>query len=143
MHHTPGHSVGHIAATVATTMGDIVVADDAIFQERDMEPNPAEGWRYRAPARFVDSVAGWRSVEELDKRADVIPPCHDRIANARSDVFPYEGMKLRKRRHVIPGVQFYFGDMPAAAVGRAAAAMKPEDVEVYLAALTPPTTDPA
>jgi N-acyl homoserine lactone hydrolase len=58
MFHTPGHSVGHMAVTVATAMGDIVVAGDAIFQERNLEPNPAEMWRYWVPARFVDSVAG-------------------------------------------------------------------------------------
>jgi N-acyl homoserine lactone hydrolase len=43
MFHTPGHSVGHMAVTVATSAGDIVVAGDAIFQERNLEPNPAEG----------------------------------------------------------------------------------------------------
>ncbi|MEJ8561988.1 hypothetical protein QTO30_12690 [Yoonia sp. GPGPB17] len=51
MFHTPGHSVGHMAVTVATSMGDIVVAGDAIFQERNMEPNPDEGWRYWVPKR--------------------------------------------------------------------------------------------
>jgi glyoxylase-like metal-dependent hydrolase (beta-lactamase superfamily II) len=138
MFHTPGHSVGHMAVTVATSAGDIVVAGDAIFQERNLEPCEAEGWRYWVPARFVDSVAGWRSVEELDKRADYILPCHDEAANARSDVFPYEGMPLRARRRHIPGFRFYFGDMPDGAVARAAPAMAAEDVPAYLAGLRDP-----
>ena len=115
-----------------------MLAGDAIFQERNLEPCAAEGWRYWVPARFVNSYEGWKSVEELDKRADVILPCHDEAANARSDVFPYDGMPLRKRRQFIPGFQFYFGDMPPGAVGKAAPAMKADEVEGYLAALTAP-----
>jgi N-acyl homoserine lactone hydrolase len=138
MFHTPGHSVGHMAVTVATSAGDIVIAGDAIFQERNLEPNPEEGWRYWVPARFVNSYEGWKSVEEIDKRADYVLPCHDEAANARSDVFPYPGMPLRKRRQVIPGFQFYFGDMPSASVGRAAPAMTRAEVESYLAGLTHP-----
>jgi glyoxylase-like metal-dependent hydrolase (beta-lactamase superfamily II) len=119
-------------------MGDIVVAGDAIFVERNLAPNPAEGWRYWVPARFVNSYEGWKSVEELDKRADYILPCHDAEANQRSDVFPYEGMPLRKRRQTIPGFQFYFGDMPSGAVGKAAPAMPRDEVEGYLASLKDP-----
>ena len=130
-----------MAVTVETSKGDIVIAGDAIFQERNMEPNPAEMWRYWVPARFVNSFEGWKSVEELDKRADYILACHDKVANARSDVFPYEGMPIRKRRQFIPGFQFYFGDMPDGAVAKAAPAMKPDEVEAYLASLTPPTAD--
>lgn len=135
---TPGHSVGHMGVTVATSAGDIVLAGDAIFQERNLEPNPEEGWRHWVPARFVDSVAGWRSVEELDKRADVILPCHDEAANARSPVFPYPGMPLRKRRQVIPGLPFHFGDMPAGMAHKAAPAMTRAEAEVYLAGLRHP-----
>ncbi|WP_375280227.1 hypothetical protein [Pseudooctadecabacter sp.] len=42
----------------------------------------------------------------MDKRADYSLACHDKVANARSDVFPYDGMPLRKRRQTIPGFQF-------------------------------------
>ncbi|MEL6921497.1 MAG: N-acyl homoserine lactonase family protein, partial [Pseudomonadota bacterium] len=141
MFHTPGHSVGHMAVTVATSMGDIVVAGDAIFQERNMEPNPDEGWRYWVPARFVNSYEGWKSVEELDKRADYILACHDKVANGRSDVFPYEGMPVRKRRQVIPGYQFYFGDMPVGTADKSAPAMSRDEVDAYIAGLVPPTPD--
>jgi glyoxylase-like metal-dependent hydrolase (beta-lactamase superfamily II) len=143
MFHTPGHSVGHMAVTVATGAGDIVVAGDAIFQERNLEPNPEEGWRHWVPARFVDSVAGWRSVEEIDKRADYVLACHDKLANARSEVFPYEGMPIRARRQPIPGYRFHFGDMPPGAAARAAPAMTEAEAEAYVAALVPPTPDPA
>ena len=119
-------------------MGDTVVAGDAIFVERNLEPNPAEAWRYWVPARFVNSYEGWKSVEEIDKRADYVLPCHDEAANARSDIFPYEGMPLRKRRQSIPGFKFYFGDMPNGMVGKAAEAMKPDEVDAYLTGLKDP-----
>ena len=90
------------------------------------------------PARFVSSYEGWKSVEEIDKRADYVLPCHDAAANARSDVFPYEGMPIRKRRQPIPGFQFYFGDMPAGSTGKAAPAMTGEEAEAYLAGLADP-----
>ena len=60
----------------------------------------------------MNSIEGWKSVEEIDKRADFILPCHDK-ACGESEVYPFEGMKLRERRRHIPGYSFYFGDMPA------------------------------
>ncbi len=119
MFHTPGHSVGHMAVTVATSAGDIVIAGDAIFNTRNLEPNEDEKWRFWVPARFVNSVAGWQSVEEIDKRADFVLACHDPVCGD-SPVFPYDGMQLRKRREFIEGYQFYFGDMPAGSAARAA-----------------------
>ena len=125
---TPGHSVGHMAVSVATEAGDIVVCGDAIFEERNLAPNAEEKWRYWVPARFVNSYEGWKSVEELDKRADYVLPCHDHVANARSDVFPYAGMPIRKRRQAIPGFRFYFGDMPGGSAGKSAPSMaEPDD----------------
>ncbi|MCY4304413.1 MAG: N-acyl homoserine lactonase family protein [Aestuariivita sp.] len=138
MFHTPGHSVGHMAVSVATSAGDIVICGDAIFEERNLEPNPSEFWRYWVPARFLNSYQGWKSVEEIDKRADYVLPCHDHDANIRSDVFPYDGMPIRKRRQMIPGYKFYFGDMPEGTVHKVAPAMKPEDVDAYIANLKCP-----
>ncbi|MEM6728929.1 MAG: MBL fold metallo-hydrolase, partial [Pseudomonadota bacterium] len=138
MFHSPGHSVGHMCVTVATSAGDIVVAGDAIFVERNLEPNPAEAWRHWVPARFVNSYEGWKSVEEIDKRADYVLPCHDEAANARSNVFPYDGMPLRNRRQPIPGFQFYFGDMPPGMADKAAPAMTKIEAKTYLAGLTDP-----
>lgn len=137
---TPGHSVGHMAVTVATEAGDVVLCGDAIFQERNLEPNPDEGWRYWVPARFVNAYEGWRSVEEIDKRADYVLACHDK-ANAVSDVYPFEGMRLRRRRQRIPGFPFYFGGMPPGAASKAAPDMAAEAVDDYLASLWPPTPD--
>jgi len=140
MFHTPGHSVGHMAVSVATSAGDIVICGDAIFEERNLEPNPTEKWRFWVPARFVNSYEGWKSVEEIDKRADYVLPCHDEIANSRSAVFPYEGMPIRKRRQVIPGYHFYFGDMPREATRAIAPAMAVEDVDAYIACLSDPNS---
>ena len=86
----------------------------------------------------MNSYEGWKSVEELDKRADYVLPCHDYVANSRSDVFPYENMPVRKRRQFIPGYQFYFGDMPAGAARNETPMMKPEEVDAYIASLTDP-----
>jgi glyoxylase-like metal-dependent hydrolase (beta-lactamase superfamily II) len=138
MFHTPGHSVGHMAVTVATSAGDICVVGDAIFVERNLDPNPAEKWRHWVPARFVNSYEGWKSVEEIDKRADYVLPCHDEEANARSDVFPYPGMPIRKRRQPIPGYKFYFGDMPVGTADKAAPAMTQEEADAFIAGLKDP-----
>jgi len=135
---TPGHSVGHMAVSVATRAGAIVIAGDAIFVERNLEPNPAEMWRYWVPARFVNAWEGWKSVEEIDKRADYVLPCHDYEANARSDVFPYEGMPLRKRRQVIPGFPFYFADLAPGGAEHSAPRMTAEEAKSWLAALKDP-----
>ena len=86
----------------------------------------------------MNSYEGWKSVEEIDKRADYVLPCHDAEANERSDVFPYEGMPLRKRRQHIPGLKFYFGDMPAGTVSKAAPAMSEAEAKTYLAGLKHP-----
>lgn len=108
---TPGHSPGHMAVSVKTAAGDIVIAGDAIFQARNMEPNEDEKWRYWVPARFVNAIEGWKSVEEIDKRADYILPCHDEAVGDHP-VYPFEGMRLRKRREAKPGLAFYFGGQP-------------------------------
>ena len=141
MFHTPGHSVGHMAVSVATSAGAIVIAGDAIFQARNLEPNAEERWRYWVPARFVNAVEGWMSVEEIDKRADYILPCHDKACGDHES-YPYEGMPLRARRVAIPGFPFWTAGMPAGAAARAGAALRPEEVEPYLAALAAPTPDP-
>ena len=77
------------------------------LQSRNLEPNIEEKWRYWVPARFVNSIEGWKSVEEIDKRADYVLPCHDEAVGDH-DVYPFEGMKLRKRREIKSGLSFYF-----------------------------------
>ncbi len=111
MFDTPGHSPGHMAVSVSTSAGNIVLAGDAIFQARNMEPNAEEKWRYWVPARFVNSIDGWRSVEEIDKRADYILACHDE-AVGEHDCYPFESMVTRRKRQHIPGYAFYFADLP-------------------------------
>ena len=138
MFHTPGHSVGHMGVTVTTSMGDIVIAGDAIFCERNLDTNPSEKWRHWVPARFVNSFEGWKSVEEIDKRADYVLHCNDEPANARSTVYPYEGMPIRKRRQPIPGYKFYFGDMPAGMANKAAPAMSKKEADEFIASIVDP-----
>jgi N-acyl homoserine lactone hydrolase len=107
---SPGHSPGHQCVIVKTSVGDIVLAGDAIFQGRNLEPNLEEKWRYWVPARFVNSIEGWQSVEEIDKRADYVLAAHDEDVLNHS-IYPFDGMKLRCRREVVPGAPFYFGGM--------------------------------
>ncbi len=105
---SPGHCPGHQCVVVKTTTGDAVFAGDAIFRFENMEPNMDEKWRYWVPARFVNSIDGWKSIEEIDKRADYILPTHDeRVLEHES--YPYEGMPVRDRRKVVPGTSFFFG----------------------------------
>ncbi len=135
---TPDHSVGHMGVTVATAAGVICVVGDAIFVERNLEPTPSGQWRYWVPARFVNSYEGWKSVEEIDKRADYVLPCHNEGANARADVFPYEGMPIRKRRQPIPGYKFYFGDMPSGMADKAAPKLTQAEADAFIASLVDP-----
>jgi len=67
-----------------------------------------EKWRYWVPARFVNSVDGWKSIEEIDKRSDYLFPTHEGKV-LEHDVYPYEGMPVRTRREVVAGTSFYFG----------------------------------
>ncbi|MDP7149186.1 MAG: N-acyl homoserine lactonase family protein [Nitrospinaceae bacterium] len=109
---TPGHCPGHQCVTVKTTAGDAVIVGDAIFRFENIEPNYKEKWRYWVPARFYNSIEGWQSVEEIDKRADFLLLTHDERV-LEHEVYPYENMPLRKRREVIPGLSFFFGGSPA------------------------------
>ena len=104
---TPGHSVGHMSVEVETTAGTIIIVGDAMLRLANIEPNMEENWRYWIQQRNVDMIAGWKSVEEIDKRADYLLLYHDE-ACLEHDVYPFEGMPLRKRREVIPGAPFYF-----------------------------------
>lgn len=107
---TPGHTPGHQAVQVETRMGTAVLVGDAIFRYQNFEPKLDEHWRYWSQQRFVNMIDGWRSMEEIDRRADFILPCHDEQV-LECDVYPYEGMRLRKRREYIPGAPFYFGGL--------------------------------
>jgi N-acyl homoserine lactone hydrolase len=104
---TPGHTPGHQSVQIETAAGSIVLVGDAIFQYRNFEPKLEEHWRYWVQQRFVSMIDGWHSMEEIDRRADFILPCHDGIVMEHA-VYPYEGMPLRKRREHIPGAPFYF-----------------------------------
>ena len=104
---TPGHCPGHLCVTVETTAGDAVIVGDAFFRMENLEPNMEEKWRYWVPARFYNSVEGWKGVEEIDKRADFVLPTHDERV-LEHDVYPYENMALRKRRETVPGTSFFF-----------------------------------
>ena len=104
---TPGHTPGSQSVAVETSAGTAVLVGDAIFLYRNFEPRPEEHWRYWVQQRFVNMIDGWQSMEEIDRRADFILPCHDKLA-LDHPVYPYEGMPLHKRREVVPGCPFYF-----------------------------------
>lgn len=108
---TPGHTPGHMAVSVETTAGTIVIIGDAMLRKDNIEPCEAEKWRYWVQARFVNTIDGWRSVEEIDKRADYILTYHDEI-DLEHEVYPFDGMKLRRRYEHKPGFNFYFSGLP-------------------------------
>jgi len=104
---TPGHTPGHQSVAVETAVGTGVLCGDAVFRYANLEPRLDEHWRYWSQARFVSMIDGWRSMEEIDRRADFILPGHDEAVMDHS-VYPYEGMPLRQRRKPVPGAPFYF-----------------------------------
>ncbi len=110
MFDTPGHSIGHMSVAVETAVGTIVIVGDAMLRMGNIEPNLKEKWRYWIPQRNVDLIAGWKSIEEIDKRADYLLLYHDEVC-LEHDVYPFEGIPLRMRREVIPGTSFYFSGM--------------------------------
>ena len=107
---TPGHTPGHISVEVETKVGTFVITGDALLRAANIEPNLKEHFRYWVQARFVDMVKGWRSVEEIDKRADYILYYHDEIS-LEHPVYPFEGIQMRERRKVVPGAPFYFSGL--------------------------------
>ncbi len=109
---TPGHTPGSVSVQVSTDVGDIVLVGDAIFTYRNIEPRIEEHWRYWVQQRFVNMIDGWKSVEEIDRRADFILPCHDDKVLEHA-VYPYPGMQLRTRRLPIAGAPFYFSGIQA------------------------------
>lgn len=104
---TPGHSPGHQCVSVKTSAGDAAILGDAIFRLENIEPNMEEKWRYWVPARFVNSIAGWKSIEEIDKRADYLLLSHDE-RSLEFDTYPSPGLSIRNRREAVPGASFFF-----------------------------------
>jgi glyoxylase-like metal-dependent hydrolase (beta-lactamase superfamily II) len=104
---TPGHTPGHQSVAVETAAGTAVICGDAVFRYRNMEPRPEEHWRYWVQQRYVSMIDGWRSVEEIDRRADFILPGHDE-AVLDHKVYPYPDMPLREKRKPVEGAPFYF-----------------------------------
>jgi glyoxylase-like metal-dependent hydrolase (beta-lactamase superfamily II) len=104
---TPGHTPGHQSVQVETSMGSAVIVGDAIFRYRNFEPKMDEHWRYWIQQRLVNIVDGWRSMEEIDRRADFILPSHDE-AVLEHEAYPYDGMPVREKREPVPGAPFHF-----------------------------------
>jgi N-acyl homoserine lactone hydrolase len=104
---TPGHTPGSQSVAVQTRLGTAVLVGDAIFTYRNFEPRLEEQWRYWPQMRFVNMIDGWKSMEEIDRRADFILPFHDEKV-FEHPVYPFDGMPLRTRREVVPGAPFYF-----------------------------------
>jgi glyoxylase-like metal-dependent hydrolase (beta-lactamase superfamily II) len=105
--HTPGHTPGHISVEIETKAGTFVITGDALLRAANIEPNLKEHFRYWVQARFVDMVKGWKSVEEIDKRADYILYYHDEVS-LEHPVYPFEGIQMRERRKVVPGASSFF-----------------------------------
>ena len=110
MFDTPGHSIGHMSVTVSTAHGDIVIVGDAMLRLDNIEPNLKHKWRYWVPNRTVNMVDNWQSIAEIDRRADYLLLYHDEKC-LEHDVYPFDGMPLRKRREVIDGAPFYFAGL--------------------------------
>ena len=105
---TPGHTPGPTSRLKLKRKQEILSSpENALLRAANIEPNLKEHLRYWVQARYVDMIAGWKSVEEIDKRADSVLYYHDEVSLEHS-VYPYEGIQLRERRKVVPGAPFYF-----------------------------------
>lgn len=109
---TPGHTPGHISVDVETRAGHFVIAGDALLRSANIEPNLNEKLRYNIQGRNVDTLASWKTAEEIDRRADYILYYHDEVS-LEHPVYPSEGIQLRERRKVVPGASFYFSGLGA------------------------------
>ena len=81
-----------------------------VLRAANIEPNLKEHFRYWVQARYVDMIAGWKSVEEIDKRADYILYFHDEVS-LEHPIYPFEGIQVRERRKAVPGAPFYFSGL--------------------------------
>lgn len=66
----PGHTVGSIGLTVATAQGTAVLTGDAVPSAKSL--------RRGGPSAAVDAEAAARSVRDVQARADLVFPGHDR-----------------------------------------------------------------
>ena len=82
-----------------------------MLRKDNIEPRESEKWRYWVQARNVHSIEAWKSIEEIDKRADYILTYHDEV-DLEHDVYPYEGIQLRNKYERKPGLNFYFSGLP-------------------------------
>jgi N-acyl homoserine lactone hydrolase len=74
---TPGHSPGHMAVSVETEKGVYVLAGDLVLLRESFNPDPEKGWPLTPPGRYYNMVEIWKSIEEVQRRADVVLLTHE------------------------------------------------------------------
>ncbi|MFZ2526139.1 MAG: N-acyl homoserine lactonase family protein [Rhodococcus sp. (in: high G+C Gram-positive bacteria)] len=78
---THGHSPGHISVEIDTAAGSFICSGDSIFCPENLRPLPEMHYDITPPARYVDAVGMWHSIENQRDRAagnDFILGSHDR-----------------------------------------------------------------
>jgi glyoxylase-like metal-dependent hydrolase (beta-lactamase superfamily II) len=90
---TPGHCTGQQTVAISTKDGVYHCCGDAIFTYDNLKPIPDISYDITPPARFLDVVQCWTSIQELKRRAGsekFILPTHE----PRMDVLFKSGATL-------------------------------------------------
>ncbi|MDR3474650.1 MAG: N-acyl homoserine lactonase family protein [Devosia sp.] len=74
---TPGHSPGHMAVSVYTTVGEYFLVRDMALLGESFSPDKKRGWPITMPGRFYNCVELWNSIVDVLHRADHILMTHD------------------------------------------------------------------
>ena len=92
---TFGHSPGHQCVEIDTKDGSYICTGDAIFILDNLKEIPEIGYSVTPPARYVDIIDTWRSIEKLKarvKRPELLLPCHDASMLKRAEETPVLGL---------------------------------------------------
>lgn len=92
---TFGHSPGHQCVEIDTKDGSYICTGDAIFILDNLQEIPEIGYSVTPPARYVDIIDTWRSIEKLKarvKRPELLLPCHDASMLKRVEETPVFGL---------------------------------------------------
>jgi hypothetical protein len=66
-----------MAVSVETEKGVYVLAGDLVLLRESFNPDPEKGWPLTPPGRYYNMVEIWKSIEEVQRRADFVLLTHE------------------------------------------------------------------
>lgn len=97
MFETPGHTPGHMSVALESSAGEYICAGDALFTIGNLKPVPELHYNISPLGIYQDSVAAWRSLELVARRAEdpsFILCCHCPELEERLKTEPVLGRRL-------------------------------------------------